>query len=295
MKLSVSFLGLGIMGRPMCKNLVKHGYNVTVWNRTISKAEELQKELGEKISVVSTCQEAVTKNEVTLMMLWDAASVFEVLKSLPPNGFTTRTFINMATISPEESKSIGHFVESSAGTFVEAPVLGSWTVAEKGQLQILVGSKDEAEFQKLLPIFSCFGTPRYLGNIGSGTATKLANNFILGANLVSFSESYAYLEKAGVNMETFMTILTNGPFNLAGGYFSSWSNKFKSRTYEPVSFAAHGIEKDVGLAVKEFKNYGVYSGAAEGVYKHIHEAVEQYNIGDKDAASVYEIANPKSS
>jgi len=199
----------------------------------------------------------------------------------------------MSTISPEDSRAFAERVKSSGGFWVEAPVLGNWMVAEKAGLQIMVGC-EEALFEKYKGIFSCFGTPRYMGSVGAATATKLANNFILGANIAAFAESYAYLEKSGVKLDTFMSILTNGPFNLSGGYFTIWADKFKNRSYDNnITFAANGLEKDVALALSEFKKVGIHTGAAEGIHKLVHDAVYSQNVGEKDFSAIYEGVNPR--
>jgi len=108
---SLSFLGLGLMGRPMCKNLIKNEHKLVVWNRSREKTEELQKEVGSSVTVANSAKEAILSNTVTLIMLWDAASVSSVLDELPENGLSKRIIVNMATISPDESKSLGERVE----------------------------------------------------------------------------------------------------------------------------------------------------------------------------------------
>jgi len=187
-------------------------------------------------------------------------------------------------------------LKKNGGVFVEAPVLGNTTVAQKAGLNVMVGCKNQADFENLTPIFSCLGTPRYFGQIGTATAAKLSFNFMLASTLVTFSESYAYLEKKGVNLDSFLTVLTNGPLNLAGGYYPVWSGKFKNRSYDPIAFTAAGIEKDVRLAVNQFQQAGIHTAAAEGVYKQIKDAVEIHHVQDKDFSAVFEAAmNPKKS
>jgi len=200
----------------------------------------------------------------------------------------------MNTIAPEESRNLESLVTSHGGFWIEAPVLGANTVAEKAALKVLVGCKREL-FEAHKSVFACFGTPCYLGVVGAATATKIANNFMLGANIAAFAESYAYLERSKVvDMDAFLDIITNGPFNLAGGYFAKWAEKFKNRDYSSVAFAANGIDKDVSIALKEMEQAGVHTGAAAGIYKLIHDAVVNYEVGDKDFAAIYEAANPRS-
>ena len=166
------------------------------------------------------------------------------------------------TISPEESKQLRELFTSKSASYIEAPVLGNNDVADRGQLQVLVGASEE-DFAKFTPLFISFGTPRYLGQIGTATSTKLALNFLFGANLTAFATSYGYLQSVGANLETFMTILTNGPFYLSGGYHPVWANRFNSQDYTSnIAFTVQGLEKDISLARNEFAEAGVNTAVA---------------------------------
>jgi len=286
----ISVLGIGLMGKPMCKQLLNNGYFVVAWNRTKSRAEAL-KDLSPNVQVTNTAKEAFLATNVSIMMLWDAAAVETTLAELSPDEQKGRIFVNMTTISPDESRSFEKKLSAAGGTWIEAPVLGNSTVAEKGCLQILVGCEEKL-FDSFKPMFSCFGIPRYVGPVGAASATKLANNFILGANLAAFAESYSYLERSGVKMDTFMTILTSGPMNF--GYFGIWAEKFKNRNYDSIAFTADGIDKDVSLAKQDMQAKGVHTGAIDGIYKLIHDAVVHNQVGAKDFTAIYEAANPKS-
>jgi len=192
---SINFLGLGLMGRAMCNNLIKNEYKLVVWNRSREKAEDLQKEAGTSVTVAKSASEAILSHSISLMILWDALSVSSVLDELPANSLSGRVIVNMATISPEESKDLGEKVEKNGGVWIESPVLGNQAVAEKAALNVMVACKNQSDFESVKPILSCIGTPRYFGSVGTAAAAKLSLNFLTGASLVAFSESYAYLEK----------------------------------------------------------------------------------------------------
>lgn len=147
------------------------------------------------------------------------------------------------TISPEKSQEFHRIITEKKGEWVESPVLGNQLVAEAGKLQVshnlydfgltrkvCVGATRE-QFDKLSPMLSCLGTPRYVGEVGKATTMKLGMvfdfphsrrqglNYILGANVVAFSNAFGLMEQAGVDLDMFTTVLSNGPLNLAGGYY----------------------------------------------------------------------------
>jgi len=282
------------MGRSMCKNLIKNDYKLVVWNRSREKTVELQKEAIANVTVAHSALETVRSSVVTLMMLYDAAAVSSVLDELPGNALSKRVLVNMATISPDESNVLRERVEKNGGVWVEAPVLGSPVVAEKAALNIMVGCNNQADFEGVKPILSCLGIPRYFGTVGKATATKLSCNYLIGAYIVAFSESYAFLEKKNVNLDEFLAVLLNSPLNLSGDYYSVWSKKFKTRTYDQIVASAGAIQKDIGLVVNQFQQAGVHTAAAEGIFKHINDAIDVHHVQNKDVTAIFEAAlHPK--
>jgi len=293
----VSFLGLGKMGFNMAKHLSKlPEVQLTLWNRTnifqktdIS-APDLLSEFSRSTTVASSAHDAIRASKVIMMMLWDAQSIRDVLDGLTEADYKERVFISHVTISPKESKDLSEFVIGKGGKFLEAPVLGNAQVAERGALQTLVGGNKEL-FDKYTPLFKMWGIPRYLGDVGAATATKLSLNFLLGSNLVAFATSYGYLDRKGVDLDAFMTILTNGPFNLAGGYHAVWADKFKKRNYDAVAFSTVGLDKDLELASIEFESAGVRSASAKALSATAHEAASRRDLSTLDMTALYELIN----
>eukprot|EP01127_Copromyxa_protea_P020946 TRINITY_DN7079_c0_g1_i1.p1 TRINITY_DN7079_c0_g1~~TRINITY_DN7079_c0_g1_i1.p1 ORF type:complete len:200 (-),score=51.76 TRINITY_DN7079_c0_g1_i1:20-619(-) len=194
------------------------------------------------------------------------------------------------TISPEKSKEFFCVVTGMDGEWVESPVLGNQLVAEQGKLQVCVGGSRE-QFEKLSPVLSSFGTPRYVGGVGKASTMKLGLNYILGANIVTFSNAYGLMEQAGVDLDMFTTVLSNGPLNLAGGYYPVWSEKMKKREYDPVMFPTNGIKKDVTMATQQMKAHGINTAAADGILSIINDAAVNHGTGEVDFSSVYESSN----
>jgi len=282
------------MGLPMAGHLSKHGEKLVIWNRTPleekGKDGELAKTFTGEEKIAATAPEAIRASKLTLLMLWDAASIRDLLSELKDDDFKGRTFVSHVTISPKESKEVEEIITKKGGIYVEAPVLGNSQVAQKGQLQTLVGG-DKAQYDRLAPLFQSWGTPRYIGPVGTATASKLALNFNLGANLLAFASSYSYLEAMGADMNQFLAIVTNGPLALSGGYQKNWAERFQSHHYEPITFAAEGLVKDLALASEEMSSAGVHSPIAKSLAEMVKAAAEGKE--KQDMTVVYDWVEPK--
>jgi 3-hydroxyisobutyrate dehydrogenase-like beta-hydroxyacid dehydrogenase len=291
---TVSFLGLGVMGSPMAHHLLDKGFEVVLWNRTADKAKKF--ELFKKAQFASSSKEALQKSDVSILMLWDAKSVHHVIDELDTADFKTptgepKTFIGTITISPEDSKHLSEVIHNKGGKWIEAPVLGNVYAATAGQLKIFVGTNDKEIDPKIIKILSSFGSPVHVGGIGDAANTKLAFNYFLASTFANFSTIFGWLERTG-NAKIFLSLLDDGKFTLAP-YFKSWSEKFSKRQYDPFTFAAAGIDKDVTFAYEQIKKSGVNTQAIEGTHNLIHGAVTSLDIAEKDWSTIYEYVNPK--
>jgi len=157
-------------------------------------------------------------------------------------------------------------VTSHGGEYIEATVLGNAEVASRAALQVIVGSSKE-QFEKFKKVFSLWGTPRYVGEVGAATRTKLALNNILGSNFAAFASSYGYLASSGVDTEMFETILSNGPFGTNYPYYKTWSKKIQNRNYTNVASSLDCIHKDIGLFLDQAKQAGIDTTQIEGTYQ----------------------------
>ncbi|KAL6079769.1 hypothetical protein QOT17_000885 [Balamuthia mandrillaris] len=294
-----SFLGLGAMGWWMCKHLVAAGYEVTAWNRTAGKTEELRQAVavddtggGGSLSVASTAKEAICASPYVLMMLFDAEATRQVLNTLDSADYEGRTFVVHSTISPEDSQQLHDLVQSNGGIYMECPVLGNNKVAKAAKLQVMAACDHEESFQQCKPLLAPFGTPKYVGTVPQATTMKLALNNVLLANLTGFATSFGLVERAGVNKDLFMEVLNNGPFSI--GYHNVWRYKFENRDYSDFTFSVEGGRKDSSLVLEQVKKWGLDPSYAEGALKFLDRAVEEYGLGPCDLSSVYDCANPRS-
>ncbi|HOQ67918.1 MAG TPA: 2-hydroxy-3-oxopropionate reductase [Candidatus Atribacteria bacterium] len=209
-KPTIGFIGLGIMGKPMCRNLLQAGYPVVVYTRTKSKIEEMVKEGAQG---AKTPREVGEKSEVVITMLPDAPQVEEVI--LGERGVIKgiergKIVVDMSSIDPLSTRRIGEVLVSQGVEMLDAPVSGGEEGAIKGDLSIMVGGKKEV-FEKCLPIFQVLGkTITYVGELGSGEMTKLINQIIVAVNLAALGEAFTLGAKAGLKAETMYQALRGG-------------------------------------------------------------------------------------
>ena len=243
-KPTIGFIGLGIMGKPMCRNLLQAGYPVVVYTRTKSKIEEMVKEGAQG---AETPREVGEKSEVVITMLPDAPQVEEVI--LGERGVIKgiergKIVVDMSSIDPLSTRRIGEVLVSQGVEMLDAPVSGGEEGAIKGDLSIMVGGKKEI-FEKCLSIFQVLGkTITYVGELGSGGMTKLVNQIIVAVNLAALGEAFTLGAKAGLKAETMYQALR-------GGMAGSKVMETKVPRWEERNFAP-GFKIDLHL--KDLKN-----------------------------------------
>jgi 2-hydroxy-3-oxopropionate reductase len=209
----VGFIGLGIMGKPMARNLVKAGYALTVYNRSRPAMDELKLNgaaLGE------SPKEVASASEVVITMLPNSPDVESVV--LGPKGVLEGAkagtiLIDMSTISPIVSQKIYQEAKKRGVRALDAPVSGGEKGAIEGILSIMVGG-DKEVFDQVVPIFQAMGkTITYMGSAGAGGFTKLANQVIVAINLTAIGEALTLGMKAGIDPELLIKALSGGMAN----------------------------------------------------------------------------------
>lgn len=209
-KEKVGFIGTGIMGAPMARNLLKAGYSETVHNRTKAKAEEL---LTEGAIWAASSADVAHNSDVVITCVTDTPDVRQVL--LGENGVVEAAkpgliCIDMSTISPAATKQMGQILRTKGVTLIDAPVSGGEIGAIEGKLSIMVGGPKKA-VEKVRPIMEVMGrTVTYCGPLGSGQMTKLANQIMCIHTIMSIAEGLAFAEKAGLDLETTLKVTSAG-------------------------------------------------------------------------------------
>jgi 2-hydroxy-3-oxopropionate reductase len=206
--MKIAFIGTGLMGFPMAKNLLDKSLDLNVFSRTIEKAKPLEK-FGAKIS--NSLSEAVKDADIVITMLTDDAAVEKVLsdQGFQENLKKGSTVVDMSSIKPKIAIKYGNFLKEKGVNFLDAPVSGGTIGAEQATLAIMVGG-DQKVFDQIKDILKVMGNPTLVGPIGSGQVSKLANQIIVGVTIGAVAEAITLCEKAGVDGNKFIQALAGG-------------------------------------------------------------------------------------
>ena len=280
----VAILGLGTMGAGMAANLLKADFSLSLYNRTAAKAATLIR-AGAKFA--STPAEAAKGASVIISMLADDAASREVW--LGKDGALEAAgkgaiLIESSTVSPAWVAELAKVAEQHEVDFLDAPVTGSRTQAEAGQLSFLVGGK-VAALTAATPVLKAMSKEIvHLGPVGSGARMKLINNFLCGVQVASLAEGLAWIERSGLDRDKALSILKAGaPGSPLLGAISA---RMVSQTYT-VNFLLKLMTKDLLYAQNEAAQCGVDLKTAE-VARSLFETAIERGLGDKDMASVIE-------
>ena len=206
--IKIGFIGIGLMGLPMAKNLLRSGFKLKVFNRSINKTEPL-KEFGAEIS--KTLGEAVKDNDFVITMLTDDSAVDAIMSNSDflKNLKSGSTVIDMSSVKPITAKKYGKNLKSNNVNYLDAPVSGGTNGAEEASLAIMVGG-EQSVFDKSFDILKVMGNPTLVGPIGSGQISKLANQIIVGITIGAVAEAITFCEKAGADPVKLITALSGG-------------------------------------------------------------------------------------
>lgn len=244
---NIGFIGLGKMGVPILKN-IQSKYGVKgVYNRTRDKALQFSKE---GIRIFDFPGHVAANCSVIFTMLTDSEAVEQVV--LGEEGLINyinrgSIIVDLSTISPSKSLEIANRVREKGAYFLDAPVIGSITVAEGGELTIVVGGEKEA-YERIERILQTFGKSiHYMGKNGSGLKMKLVNNLVMGGNLAVLSESLVFGEVLGIPREKQIEIMSSGAAD--SRIMNLKKDSLISETFEPMFLLKHEL-KDLNYALE---------------------------------------------
>ncbi|MDP3832434.1 MAG: NAD(P)-dependent oxidoreductase [Hydrogenophaga sp.] len=204
----VAVLGIGMMGFPMARRLCEAGCQVSVWNRSRSKAERLQ---AFGATVADTPAEAVAQADVVITLLEDGGVVEDVLFQQGTTGGLRAgsVVVDMSSIQPRQARDHAARLAALGVHHLDAPVSGGTVGAEQGTLAIMAGGK-AAEFERVRPLFELLGKPVHVGPTGAGQLAKLANQMIVGITIGAVAEALLLCEKGGADMARVKQAITGG-------------------------------------------------------------------------------------
>ena len=205
---NIGFIGIGLMGFPMAKNLLKSGYNLKAYNRSQDKADRL-KEFGAEISI--SIKDVVTNSDAIITMLTDDSAVEKVMGSdeFISNIKEGATVIDMSSVNPVITKKYAEILKQKNINYLDAPVSGGTIGAEEASLAIMVGG-DEETFKNCYELLKKMGNPTLVGPVSSGQISKLANQIIVGVTIGAVAEAVTLCEKSGTNPNKMIEALSGG-------------------------------------------------------------------------------------
>jgi len=281
----IGFIGLGIMGRPMAKNLIKAGHSLTVYDIVPAALDELR---AAGAAIASSNREVAEKTDLIITMLPNSPHVKTailgeggVLEGIRPGS----VIVDMSSIAPLASQEIEPEVRKKGAAMLDAPVSGGEPKAVEGTLAIMVGG-DEGVFNSVKDVLLSMGSSAvYTGPIGSGNVTKLANQIIVALNIAAMSEALVLATKAGVDPEGVYNAIRGGlagstvldakaPMVLAGNFKPGFRIELHIKDLQNALDTAHELSAPIPLtsAVMEI----MQALKADGLEKNDHSAIARF-------------------
>ncbi|KAF4128429.1 NAD-binding of NADP-dependent 3-hydroxyisobutyrate dehydrogenase [Phytophthora infestans] len=248
-KIRVGWIGTGIMGASMCGHLMNHGYDVTVYNRTLSKCDGLR-EKGARVA--GSPAEVAQNSDIVFIMVGYPSDVKSVVLD-PDSGLLSRMkaggiIVDMTTSSPALAKKIYDAAKLKGVSTLDAPVSGGDVGARDATLSVMVGGDMESVYVTM-PFLSIMGkSVRHMGPAGAGQHTKMMNQILIATNMIGVVEGLLYAKKSGLDMDEAIRAVSAGA---AGSWsISNMGPRIVKRDFDPGFFVEHFL-KDMSIALKE--------------------------------------------
>ncbi len=277
----IGFIGIGLMGLPMSKNLVKAGYNLTVFNRSKNKAEPL-KEFGAKIS--NTLKDAVDGSDIVITMLTDDTAVDAVMNNTDflENLKSGSIVIDMSSVKPTTATKHGNNLKLKNINYLDAPVSGGTIGAEEASLAIMVGGEQNI-FDDAFDILKKMGNPTLVGPIGSGQVSKLANQIIVGLTIGAVAEAVTLCEKAGADPNKMIKALSGGWAD--SKVLQTHGKRMITKDFTPKGRTSVHL-KDMNNILECANNYNTHLPISNLV-KEMYKSLVENGHGETDHSSLY--------
>lgn len=278
----VAFLGTGLMGAPMARNLARAGHAVAAWNRTAGKAEALR---PDGVEVAASPSEAVRGAEFVIAIVSDGAAVADLLfaQGVAEAMAEGAIFVDMSSITPDQARDHAQRLEALGIVQIDAPVSGGTKGAEAATLAIMAGGPAEA-FARAEPMLKALGRPVHVGPAGSGQLAKLANQAIVGITIGAVAEAILLVEAGGGDPAAFRDALK-------GGFADSTILQLHGRRmsegdYTPGAKSSVQL-KDMNNIVAEAESRGIGLPLASAVRERYRRLVGEMDGADLDHSALY--------
>jgi len=281
----IGFIGLGIMGKPMVKNLLKSGYKVSFYARRKNIIDEISAIGGTYINNISDLPKICKIIILNLPRSNDVQNVVLGNEGLYDNILRNTILIDMSTISPDVTLEISNKLKLKKSYLIDAPVSGGEIGAINGNLSIMVGGQKKI-FKKILPILSVLGKNiTYIGKSGSGQITKACNQILVAGTMVAVSEVLLVARKSGCNLNLIRDALMGGFAN--SKILEVHGYRMINGDYKP-GFKSKLHLKDLDIALKIAKNLDINLKGTKYSRKLMHQSVIDKKQ-DKDSSVIHEI------
>jgi 3-hydroxyisobutyrate dehydrogenase/2-hydroxy-3-oxopropionate reductase len=272
----IGFIGVGIMGKSMVRNLIKNNYEVFVYTRTKSKISDIIQEGAIWWDTIADCVQDVHSIITMVGYPNDVEQVYFSQDGILNNAKPKAYLIDMTTTDPKLSVKIYDEAQKKDMFALDAPVSGGDIGAKNATLSIMVGG-DKSVFDACMPILNCLGTTIiYEGPAGFGQHTKMANQIAISGAIASICEAITYAKTVGLNLNTMLE-------SISGGAASSFQLKFTAPKIIKNDFSAgfylkHYV-KDLKIASEVMDNFDVYLNVLNNVL-NMYETLEKNNLGE---------------
>lgn len=280
--LRVGYIGLGIMGKSMARNILRAGYPLVVHNRSRGSVAELEKEGA---SPANSPAEVASQVDVVFTNLPDSPDVVSVV--LGENGVIEGArrgmiFVDNSTIKPVTARNIAAALREIGVDSLDAPVSGGDIGAREGTLAIMVGGSESA-LERVMPIFQVIGnTITYVGESGAGQVAKAANQIMVAAQMIAMGELIIFAQKSGTDPRKIIQAIQ-------GGAAQCWTLDVKPQRLfagnRQPGFKAHMQAKDLGIVMDTAREFGIPLPATS-VNTQLFTAMLQIGMGDLDNSAV---------
>ena len=271
--MKIAWIGTGVMGESMAGHLLDAGHELYVYNRTVSKTENLVKR-GAKL--LTEIKDAPLNADVVFTMVGypkDVEGVYLGSNGLISTAKEGQVFVDMTTSSPTIAKKISEEFAKIGASALDLPVTGGDIGAKNGTLSIMAGGDKKVYEEKVLPLVQHLGKNiTYFGEAGKGQYAKLANQIAIATTMISVAESFKFAKEVGLDLEDFFKTVSTG----SGGSFSmtSYGPRILKNDFKPGFFVHHFI-KDMRLALEECEKMNITLPGLEVAYKLYNELEEE--------------------
>lgn len=278
----VTFLGTGLMGAPMARNVLVAGHELVVWNRSPEKTEPLRRE-GAQVAV--TAAAAVREADVIVSILSDGAATRSVLEdpALVQNLPQGAIWIEMASVKPEEARWQAQMLGGLGVRHLDAPVSGGTRGAQAGMLAIMAGGELEV-FHEALSVLIPMGRPTHVGPSGAGQLAKLANQAIVAVTIAAVGEAMLMLEKGGANPQSVRDALKGGFADST--ILQQHGKRMTTRDFEPGGLSRLQL-KDLDNALAEGAGFDLTLPTLTHVRDRFARLVEDLDGSELDHSALF--------